>query len=212
MGTAISRTVTWGVAALGLAVSGCGAKSSRRSAEGSSSTTVSSQTQISPLDGADNTLGWLHPTRSPTGWRVVRIANGATMPYPPGWRRTAGDVGTATAVLRSADHQFLGYLNLTPQQGDESLSNWGSFRLGHDAREGDRGVKALAGATNLRFRTGLGSCIRDAYTTAAEVRYIELACLVAGPKVTSVIVGAAPPQIWGRMSSLIERAISAFTT
>jgi hypothetical protein len=70
----------------------------------------------------------------------------------------------------------------------------------------------LAAATGLRFRSGRGSCVRDAYTTTTSAQFIEIACLVRGPRVASVIVGAAPPQTWTRMSPLIERAISALTT
>jgi hypothetical protein len=134
------------------------------------------------------------------------------MPYPPGWQQVAGDAGTATAVLRDARHHFLGYLNLTPRQGDEALATWNSFRVAHNAREGDLHVKSLAAAQGLRFRTGNGSCVSDAYVTSTGARFIEVACLVAGPRTTSVVVGAAPPESWARMSPSIERAISGFTT
>jgi hypothetical protein len=106
----------------------------------------------------------------------------------------------------------LGYLNVTPRQGGETLSGWAAFRIAHDADEGDRAIKRLAAGTGLRFLTGHGSCVKDTYTTATRVRYIEIACLVAGPKATSVIVGAAPPASWARTSGSIERAISGFRT
>jgi hypothetical protein len=109
-------------------------------------------------------------------------------------------------------HRFLGYLNLTPRQGDEALSTWGSFRVAHNTKEGDRSVRKLAAAQGLRFRTGRGSCVRDAYTTKTGAQYVEVACLVAGAKTASVIVGAAPPQMWAQLSPSIERAISALTT
>jgi hypothetical protein len=142
---------------------------------------------------------------------VARIATGASMPYPPSWRRVRGDAGTATAVLMSG-HRFLGYLNVTPRQGDESLSTWGSFRVAHNAREGDRSVRKLASAQGLRFRTGRGSCVRDAYTTKTGGQYVEVACLVAGAKTASVIVGAAPPEMWAQLSPSIQRAISSLMT
>ena len=154
----------------------------------------------------------LHPDPVPAGWGTARIATGAVMPYPPGWHRVSGDVGTATAVFQDADHNFLGYLNLTPRQGDETLRGWASFRVKHNVGEGDRAVRTLASASGLRFRSGRGSCVDDSYTTGSGARFVELACLVAGRNVTSVIVGAAPPREWVRMSPLIELAISAFTT
>jgi hypothetical protein len=134
------------------------------------------------------------------------------MSYPPRWHKIKGDAGTATAVLQNSHHDFLGYLNLTPRQGHETLANWRFFRVAHNAHEGDRSVKTLAASGRLRFRSGRGTCVRDAYATTTGARFIELACLVTGPKAPSVIVGAAPPHAWGRIAPSIERAISALTT
>jgi hypothetical protein len=132
--------------------------------------------------------------------------------YPPGWRRIAGDPGTVTAVLRNRRGGIVGYLNVTPRQGAETVSNWGSFRPEHNTEEGDRHVVRLAAAGGLRFMTGHGSCVRDTYLTAGGGRYVEVACLVAGTRASSVIVGAAPPDDWQPLAPTIERAISAFTT
>ncbi len=115
-------------------------------------------------------------------------------------------------VRRGAHDAYLGYLNLTPRQGDETLTNWTSFRVAHNAQEGDRNLKTLAAAKGLRFRSGHGSCVRDAYTTSTGAKFLELACLVAGSRASWVIVGAAPPPAWARVAPLIKRAISAFTT
>lgn len=134
------------------------------------------------------------------------------MAFPPSWRQAKGDPGTATAVLRNPSGGFLGYLNLTPRQGRESLSNWGSFRPDHDRDEGDRNVKLLSSATGLHFLTGRGSCVQVSYTTSSKVRYIEIACLVAGPRRQSVIVGAAPPDAWNQTAPVMQRAIEAVRT
>ncbi|HSO97615.1 MAG TPA: hypothetical protein VLP43_01580 [Solirubrobacteraceae bacterium] len=134
------------------------------------------------------------------------------MAYPPGWRPAAGDRGTATAVLRSPGGGFLGYLNITPRQGAETIRHWAAFRPAHNGAEGDRQVRRLASYPALRFRTGRGACVRDRYVTRTGARYIELACLVAGRHAATVIVGAAPPRVWARMAPQIERAISALTT
>jgi hypothetical protein len=134
------------------------------------------------------------------------------MPYPPGWTSIRGDRGTATAALLSGGGRYLGYLNVTPRQGEETLSNWPSLRIAHNAGEGNRSIKRLAATRGLRFLTGRGSCVKDAYTTRTGAHYIEIACLVAGQTATSVIVGAAPPASWPQVSGSLERAISAFTT
>jgi hypothetical protein len=134
------------------------------------------------------------------------------MPYPPGWRRIKTDRGTTTAALLGPGGRYLGYLNATPRQGKETLTDWRTFRVEHNHDEGDRSVTRLAAATGLRFLTGHGSCVKDAYTSGTGVHYIEIACLVAGAKASTVIVGAAPPSAWARVSGSIERAISGFRT
>lgn len=209
MATAISRkkpilaALTLSVAAI---AAGCGASTTATpAATGTAATIVH-------ITAAPSGFAWLRPAPAPTDWPAVRIPTGAVMPYPAGWRRIHGDAGTATAVLQDTADRFLGYLNVTPRQGAESLGTWAAFRTGHNADEGDRAVTTLAAAAGLRFRTGQGSCVRDAYTTSTGGRYIELACLVQGSRAASVIVGAAPPATWTRTAPLIERAIAAFTT
>ncbi len=130
--------------------------------------------------------------------------------YPPGWHPLAGDRGTATAALRNGAGGFIGYLNVTPRQGAETLASWSSFRVRHNAAEGDRDVALQAAAGNLRFRGGHGACVRDAYTTQTGSRFIELACLVQGAHAAAVILGAAPPPDWAQVAPLLERAIAAF--
>jgi hypothetical protein len=115
-------------------------------------------------------------------------------------------------VLLTAGGRYLGYLNLTPQQGAENLSNWASFRVGHNADEGDRAVRRLSAATGLRFRSGHGSCVKDSYVTEIGSHFIEIACLVASPRAESVVVGAAPPDRWSQASAVIERAIEGMRT
>ena len=99
---------------------------------------------------------------------------------PPGWGREHGDPGTATAVLTDAHGHVRGYLNATPRQGNESLATWDSFRVHHNAEEGDRDVRTEAAATDLPFPSGRGSCVKDRYRTISNAQYIELACLVSG--------------------------------
>jgi hypothetical protein len=123
-----------------------------------------------------------------------------------------GDPGTATAVLLDANRKIVGYLNVTPRQGAETLSRWAHFRTEHNADEGDTDVRQLGSATGLRFRSGHGSCVRDSYASSSGAPFVELACLVAGRRASTVIVGASPPDDWGRLAPALERAISSFTT
>jgi hypothetical protein len=134
------------------------------------------------------------------------------MSYPPGWRRIAGDPGTVSVALFDRHHEFLGYLNLTPRQGSETLSNWTRFRVEHNSEEGDRDVHTQSAATALRFAKAHGSCVRDAYTGTTGVRYEEFACLVAGQREAEVIVGASRARSWARISPLLETSISTLQT
>ncbi len=209
MGTGTSRKVALGLgAAIAIAVAGCGAASTpiTRSAGVTSGASGAAERPTTI-----QSFAWLKPSLAPAGWPVVRIPSGAAMPYPPGWQLVAGDRGTATAVLMDSRHRYAGYLNVTPRQGSETLSDWPKFRVGHNADEGDRRVVTLATGSGLTFRMGHGSCVRDAYTTSTGNHYVELACLVAGSRTSAVIVGAAPPRTWAAVSPSIERAIDSFT-
>jgi len=216
MGTATSRRAL-AAAAVALGCAACGGASHGSSGGGhasghrssaSAGHTVTSRQASAPA----GPFAWLHPQAPPSGWRIVRIPTGAELPYPPRWRLVAGDRGTATATLLGTHGEYLGYLNLTPRQGNETLAGWPSFRPAHNADEGDRHVRRLASGTGLRFRTGQGSCVQDGYTTITGARFVEIACLVQGPTGSSVIVAAAPPNRWPSTSPLLERAIDGFTT
>lgn len=155
-------------------------------------------------------FAWLTPRAAPSGWHVVRIPVGSQLAYPPGWRAQRGDRGTATAVLLGPGGRYLGYLNVTPRQGDETLTGWAAFRVAHNREEGDREVTRLASATGLKFLDGRGSCVKDSYATVTGARYVEIACIVQGASSTSVIVATAPPDQWASVSPALERAIEGF--
>jgi hypothetical protein len=136
----------------------------------------------------------------------------AELSDPPDWRPIRTDPGTVSVALRTRTGAIRGYLNATPQQNTESLSNWSDFRLAHNRDDGDTNVTLVASATNLQFRSGRGSCVVDTYSSSTGRNYREIACIVAGASRTTVIVGAAPPAQWSRQGTLIERAISSFLT
>jgi hypothetical protein len=215
MGTATSRAAL-GLAALAIGCAGCGGSghSSSGSAGSATAPATSGSTASTPVAAAagNAAFAWLRPRPVPAHWQVVRIATGAEMAIPPGWRTIKGDRGTATAALRTAQGRYVGYLNATPQQGEETLANWRTFRVHHNLEEGDRKVVRLAYADGLHFLNGHGNCVKDAYISGTGVHYIEIACLVAGAKASTVIVGAGPPSSWGQVSGSIQRAISGFRT
>jgi hypothetical protein len=148
---------------------------------------------------------------APRGWKVARTPSGATFAYPPGWRQIETDPGTASAAPAGPHGSFVGYLNATPQSGDETLANWSRFRVAHVAGEGAHDVRLAAAATGLRFRTGHGSCVIDSYSTD-RMRFREIACIVAGVRGTTVVVAAAPIEGWADQAPVLWRAVSSFET
>ena len=156
-------------------------------------------------------FAWLRPAPPPTGWTVARLAGGATLAYPPGWKQVKTDPGTASAALLSGSGRIVGYLNATPKQGAETLANWSRFRPAHNRGEDDRNVRLIASAGNLKFRGGRGSCVIDTYTTS-KASYREIACLVSGRASSAVIVAAAPVELWNHQAATLRRAVSSFGT
>jgi hypothetical protein len=162
-----------------------------------------------PAPGA---FAWVRGAPAPAGWKVARLPSGAAaLAYPPGWRSIRTDPGTVSAALLGSDHRIRGYLNATPRSGAETLANWRRFRPAHNHEEGDRGVVTDAAATDVRFRTGTGSCVADHYATVSA-RYREIACIVRGSHATTVVVAAARPQDWTRLGPSLRRSIASFST
>jgi hypothetical protein len=152
-------------------------------------------------------FSWLQPAPPPPGWNVARSTAGA-LAYPPGWTPIKTDPGTASVALLGSSGDFDAYLNATPRQGKETLANWSHFRPAHNKGEGNRDVRVIASSTNLKFRSGRGSCVIDDYTTS-RARYREIACFVAGPTSSVVIVAAAPTSLWDQQAVTLERAVSS---
>jgi hypothetical protein len=156
---------------------------------------------------------WLHPAPAPHGWKLARLPSGAaTFGYPKTWRPIRTDPGTASVALLGHARSIRGYLNATPRQGTETLANWPSFRIQHlREEESSKDVRLIASAHGLGFRSGRGSCVIDSYRTS-RARYREIACLVAGTRTSSVVVGAAPSKTWAQQAETIERAIGSLRT
>lgn len=166
-----------------------------------------------PAPKGPGALAGLRSAKAPAAWADAHLPRtGARLAYPPGWARVRADPGAVSAALRSPSGRIIGYLNATPQQGDETLANWSTFRPAHNVEEGDRDVSLVASATGLRLGGGRGSCVIDDYATSNGQRYRELACIVAGARSTAVVVGAAPPARWSGSSPVIDRAIESFAS
>jgi hypothetical protein len=163
-----------------------------------------------PATAAPPAFAWLHPAPAPASWRLARLTGSAALAYPPSWRRIRSDPGTVSAALMTSGSGLITeYLNATPQQANETLANWSSFRLAHNREEGDSHEQVLGAARDLRFRNGRGSCVIDRYRTS-RARYTEIACLVRAPSAETVVVAAGLSARWSREAPALERAVSAF--
>jgi hypothetical protein len=160
-------------------------------------------------DPPSHAFSWLRPAPPPPDWNVARSSGGA-LAYPPGWTPIKTDPGTASVALLDSAGDFDAYLNATPRQGKETLGNWNHFRPAHNKGEGNKDVRVVAASTNLRFRSGRGSCVIDDYTTTSKARYREIACFVAGRTSSAVIVAAAPTALWTQQAVTLHRAVSGF--
>jgi hypothetical protein len=195
----ISLSATVAATAAAVAVAGCGGNGGGYGSTGS------------PAPAERAGFAWLKAQAQPPGWKHASTATGARLAYPADWRSIETDPGTASAAPIGPRGYFAGYLNATPQGGHETLANWRRFRVAHVAAEGAHGVRLAAAATNLRFRDGRASCVIDSYSTR-RMRFREIACIVAGRRVTTVVVGAAPAARWSREAPILERAITTFTS
>jgi hypothetical protein len=79
-------------------------------------------------------------------------------------------------------------------------------RLQHDA-----GEERQRGHDGAADRDAGGDELIDSYHTS-RTRYREIACLVAGTRTSSVLVGAAPSKTWTQQAKTIERAIASLRT
>jgi hypothetical protein len=192
------------VVALVVALGAAGGRSPRRA----SGPALSAARDNGPRR-ASGPFAWLRPGSPPAGWHLARIPTGADLAYPPGWAAIETDPGTASVAVLGDAGAIDGYLNLTPRQGAETLANWSRFRPQKNREEGERDLRLLASAENLRFRAGRGSCVIDSYTTTVT-SYEEIACLVSGAHRSSVVVAAAPTRLWQQRSAVLEQAVSSF--
>jgi hypothetical protein len=191
----------------GAMLAGCGGGGSGSTTTGATHSASSAGTAAVPTAAP---FAWLRPASAPSGWSVARLPSGTAMAYPSSWQRIRSDPGTVSAaVVEPGSDLVVDYMNATPQQGEETLRNWATFRPDHDREEGDSQVRVLASARGLRFRDGRGSCVIDRYRTP-RTSYQEIACLVSGRHGANVIVAAALASRWRQEAPVLERAVSAF--
>ena len=154
----------------------------------------------------------LSAQRAPASWQFLTLPDrGAVLAFPPSMHPVPGDRGTVSAAEFGHSGGYLLYLNVTPKQGNETLSGWPEFRIDHVAEEEHTRPHLIGARHGVRFLGGTGSCVLDRYVTKVKANhYTEIACYVQGKTSSSVIIGAAPTADWAQASGPLMRAVAAF--
>jgi hypothetical protein len=157
-------------------------------------------------------FGWLARTAPPASWARRTVPSGlGTLSSPPGFRMVEGDPGTLSVALRNAAGTYLGYLNVTPHQGHETLQDWAAFRLSHLLDDDAVSVHEDATVRSVRTAAAVRSCVTDDYvTTMGHHHFHEVACYVTRGSVSSVVVAATPLGDPAHVWTQLERAVAAY--
>lgn len=157
-------------------------------------------------------FGWLASTTPPATWARLTVPSGlGTLSSPPGFRTVDGDPGTLSVALRNSAGTYLGYLNVTPHQGHETLQDWAAFRLSHLLGDDAVSVHDDATVQSVRTAAALRSCVIDDYvTTIGHHHFHEVACYVTSGSVSSVVVAATPSGDPAHVWTQLERAVAAY--
>ncbi len=157
-------------------------------------------------------FAWLASTAPPTTWTRLTLPAGlGSLSVPPGFRAVPGDPGTASLALLGSDGTYLGYLNVTPRQGDERLANWAGSRLAH--LRGDETISATqdGAVQSVQTENTMRSCVTDDYVTeVGHHHFHEVACLVMTTSAASVVVAATPSGDPAHLWVQLERAVAAY--
>ncbi len=122
-----------------------------------------------------------------------------------------GDPDTLSVALLNSVGTYLGYLNVTPHQGKETLQDWAAFRLSHLLDDDAVSVHEDAMVRSLRTATGARSCVTDDYvTTIGHHHFHEVACYVMSGSVSSVVVAATPSGDPAHVWTELESAVAAY--
>jgi hypothetical protein len=172
-------------------------------------TTAHSESAGSATPGS---FGWLASTTPPATWARLTIPSGlGTLSSPPGFRTVNGDPDTLSEALRNSSGTYLGYLNVTPRQGSETLQDWAALRLSHLRSDDAVSVHEDAKVQSVRTAAAVRSCVIDDYTTTVgHHQFHEVACYVMRGSAGSVVVGATPSGDPAHVWTQLEHAVAAY--
>jgi hypothetical protein len=183
--------------------------SKARAAHATNAITAHSESASSATLGS---FGWLASTTPPATWARLTVPSGlGTLSSPPGFRTVAGDPGTLSVALRNSAGTYLGYINVTPRQGPETLQDWAAFRITHLRGDDAVSVHEDAAVQSVRTAAAVRSCVIDDYvTTVGHHHFHEVACYVMKGSLGSVVVVATPSGDPAHVWTQLERAVAAY--
>jgi hypothetical protein len=157
-------------------------------------------------------FAWLAMTLPPPGWTHLTLPSGlGSLFVPPKFRAIPGDKGTASLALLGSDGSYLGYLNVTPVQGDERLVGWADFRLAHLRADDSVSVTPDGAVQSVQTGQSRRSCVIDGYVTeVGQHHFHEVACLVTTAAASGVVVAATPSGDPAHLWAQLERAVAAY--
>jgi len=166
--------------------------------------------------GARRPLGafaWLVPVSTPAGWSrsgSLESPSRASIAYPPSFAPIGGDRGTISFAVKSREGSVRAYLNVTPREGNETLSDFAAFRVHLIAGDDDVRVHRENAGEGLAFQGGRGSCVTDTYLTrVGHHPYREIACLVVGHRGGVVVIAAATTAEWNYFKPELDVAVAS---
>jgi hypothetical protein len=153
---------------------------------------------------------WFAAGLAPASWRHLALTpGGGILSYPAKFVPGSDRDGISRERL-DRHGSVLVYLDVTPKQGRERLSDWPSHRMGL-VRAESNDVHEDGHAFDLAFRGGIGSCVLDDYRTRVENHhYREIACFVQGHRHATVLIAAALESAWVHAVKTLERAVDAY--
>jgi hypothetical protein len=183
--------------------------SSAQAVSATNASTAHSQFASSVTRGS---FRWLASTAPPATWARLAAPSGlGTLSSPPGFRTVDGDSSTLSVALRNSAGTYLGYLNVTPHQGHETLQDWASFRLSHLLEDDAVSVHEDATVRSVRTAAAVRSCVTDDYvTTMGHHHFHEVACYVTSGSASSVVVATTPTGDPAHVWAQLERAVAAY--
>ena len=209
----LTSSAVLAAAAYGIAVAvGSAHPTSGPAAQGATASSLGHATGPASLPGpfawlastapADH-LGAPHPARRPRF--ALPAPSPVSVPFPAIPERPRSQ-------FWARDGTYLGYLNVTPRQGDERLADLrAAFRLAH--LRGDETISATQDGSVQSVQTAntMRSCVTDDYVTeVGHHHFHEVACLVMTTSAASVVVAATssgdPAHLWAQ----VERAVAAY--